>query len=505
MSRRWFLLLWVCIAAFVISSRYEYRFPYLYSWDGVQFALSIKDFNVIKHQPHPPGYIFYSGALKVLNRFISDANEDMLLLDISASVFACFLIYLIVHELIPGTDRKRKVLLAGGASAIYATNPVAWFNGCISETYAVEGFLVSALIYLLVLSRKRPSLLPLTSIIFGLVGGVRLTTEIFLLPAYLLVLWKTRNNRTIISSLLCLITSNLLWFVPVVYLSKGVKSYLTAFFRLGTRVTLDTGGVDSGRLLEIPLLLLQCITLPIFLILLFRFRKIRFESIEWLLVAAILPALSFFLFGHFPKNGYLLAIIPTIIILSILFLQKADVRFPVTLAVLLSAILLNYFIFTKPPTITKAEIRAENGKKVLYEFTSPNKDLLNLQAERFRMFFRKVSELGNGKKLFVVQTGNRLLNFRTLMFNYPGDIVVTVASKVRTTFATDYQSAAVPNPVPINEDVRIVVLIGPKPKDPRFQSFKVYEYTYYYARLPDARRDFKIYSIPFSFETMQRD
>ena len=31
----------------------------LYNWDAVQFALALREYATVEHQPHPPGYILY--------------------------------------------------------------------------------------------------------------------------------------------------------------------------------------------------------------------------------------------------------------------------------------------------------------------------------------------------------------------------------------------------------------------------------------------------------------
>ena len=53
---------YVCAAALsllTVLSRLPYRARMLYNWDAVQFALALGEYDVVKHQPHPPGYILY--------------------------------------------------------------------------------------------------------------------------------------------------------------------------------------------------------------------------------------------------------------------------------------------------------------------------------------------------------------------------------------------------------------------------------------------------------------
>ena len=43
------------LAVVTLLSRWPYRARMLYNWDAVQFALALREFDVAKHQPHPPG------------------------------------------------------------------------------------------------------------------------------------------------------------------------------------------------------------------------------------------------------------------------------------------------------------------------------------------------------------------------------------------------------------------------------------------------------------------
>ena len=51
------LIFLVCTAAYFLT-----RTPALDEWDSVQFAMGVGDFNLWKHQPHPPGYPLYIAA-----------------------------------------------------------------------------------------------------------------------------------------------------------------------------------------------------------------------------------------------------------------------------------------------------------------------------------------------------------------------------------------------------------------------------------------------------------
>ena len=62
------------LAALTLLSRWPYRAGMLYNWDAVQFALALREFDVTKHQPHPPGYLLYVGLGRLLNIPLADPN-----------------------------------------------------------------------------------------------------------------------------------------------------------------------------------------------------------------------------------------------------------------------------------------------------------------------------------------------------------------------------------------------------------------------------------------------
>ncbi len=349
--------------------------------------------------------------------------------------------------------------------------------------------------YLLLLSCRKPELLPITSILFGLAGGIRLTTEAFLFPAYLFVIFKA-NKKTILISILCIVVSNLLWFVPIVLLTGGVNKYMLAVFNQGLRESSLTAGFELESFLKITASLIQVITLPLLLLLLIRTKAIQLTRQEIFLLIAIMPALSFFLFIHFPKHGYLLAVIPTVIALAISVLRKQQYNLILLSAVLLLSIISNYFIFTKPPIYKTAEVKNEFVKSFIDQLTFPNRHIRNVQEKRMESFFAKMGEFGNKKKLFVVDRGY-FPNFRIVMYYFPKDMTVTLLSRKSATLAINHQIEIVRQHIHLKGDEKLVILIGPEPSSAKFHAFNVYEHQYYFANLNQLPKGFRIWSFQF--------
>ena len=65
----------VGLALVTLASRWPYRARMLYNWDAVQFALALREFDIAKHQPHPPGYVLYVGLGRLVNATLADPTQ----------------------------------------------------------------------------------------------------------------------------------------------------------------------------------------------------------------------------------------------------------------------------------------------------------------------------------------------------------------------------------------------------------------------------------------------
>src|SRR3989338_10159881 len=114
------LVLALSLSALTLLSRWPYHARMLYNWDAVQFALALKEYDVAKHQPHPPGYILYVGLGRLLNSFLHDPTLSYVVLAMLASAPATLVVYFLAASLLnPLTAVTAASLLAGG--------PPLWF------------------------------------------------------------------------------------------------------------------------------------------------------------------------------------------------------------------------------------------------------------------------------------------------------------------------------------------------------------------------------------------
>jgi len=475
-----FILFAVILTAFIVYTRLKFQAQYLYSWDSISFALSIEHFDMHLHQPHPPGYILYSYTIRLLNQLIGDPNRTMIYMNIAATIGTCYFLVRLVQVLC------KSDLIAAGASALYASNPVAIFYGSVAEIYAIEGFWVVLIAYLLLSSRKQPNRLPWASAAIAIAGGFRPTTEVLVLPLFIACCFS-HTKKTLMTAFAVLLIGNLLWFLPLVVKSGGLGRYFESVFGQSERAA-ESASEAGEQVTWMKLLFrsIQAITLPVLLALLIRIHRVRFTKIEWLLLMAILPSLFLFSFFSIPKDGYLLILIPLLIAFAAAILSAVYASARGQVAILLLACMSSWLSFAMP---------IENHP-VLAEFTKPNRYILQSKMDRLNQFFQILDGLGGGRpKTFVLETRHFFPNWRTLMYYYPEDQVYLVwPSKKRAYLAYRHEYAPVGAPIRVAENT-VLVAVGRSQPEISMQPFQVQQYRYYFAEAHLLPTKFQLYSM----------
>ena len=78
------------------------RSHWLDDWDSVNLALGLDDFDVGKHQPHPPGYPIYVAAGKLVYRVVADHAAALTLVSALAGAAVASMFYLLVRRQLIG-------------------------------------------------------------------------------------------------------------------------------------------------------------------------------------------------------------------------------------------------------------------------------------------------------------------------------------------------------------------------------------------------------------------
>ncbi len=310
--------LWLaCLLAGVTAlSRIPFRARLLPHWDAIQFALALREYDVVKHQPHPPGYILYVALARALDLIVRDPGVTLTWIALGAGAVAVFLAYRLAWTLY---GRPTAVVAAIGLAA----SPLFWYYGLLGLTYTTEAVLATAVAALVWRMRRgRAADVYWAALALGLAGGIRQSLLVLLLPLWLGMAWgAVRRWRPLLAGLgmLGLVVAG--WLVPMVWLAGGPGPYLAAGLELFESTVRATTIFADGRgnvitLIE-GLLLGLGLLLPVLMVAAPAAvrRLAERDRAAWFFAGWIVPPLVVYVVLHFGQYGYLCTILPALYIL----------------------------------------------------------------------------------------------------------------------------------------------------------------------------------------------
>jgi hypothetical protein len=317
-ARRLDLTLATGLALVTVLSRLPYRARMLYDWDAVQFALALREFDVTKHQPHPPGYILYVALGRLVNAWLDDPTGTYVLLAVVFSGLTTFVVYQLALAIY---DRPSAL----AAASVLAVSPLFWFYGSVGLSYASEALSASVVAYFAFRAlRGGETDAWLAAGYLGLAGGLRQSMLILLFPLWLgTAVTGLRRARAVVIGLGLLVLGTLTWFAPMVWLTGGLRRYLTAIVDLAEFAVKPTtiGAGSSGAMFEMERHLLESVLVGLGPLALAAFllpwyiRRQGWGHREWFLVGWVAGPVLFYALVHFGQAGYALTFLPALVIL----------------------------------------------------------------------------------------------------------------------------------------------------------------------------------------------
>ena len=352
----------VVLAALTVISRLPYRARMLYNWDAVQFALALTEYDVVKHQPHPPGYILYVALGRLVNHWLRDPAAAYVVLAVVFSGLTTFVVYYLARAVY-----DRTTALASGT--LLAVSPLFWFYGSVGLTYAGEALVASVVAYFSFRAMHGSATDAwLAAGYLGLAGGLRQSALVLLFPLWLgATAYGGRRIRTILIGLAVTALVALAWFVPMIWITGGLARYVEASLDLAETVVKPTwiiGGAFeatfrmSRYLVESVIVALGPLVLAVFL-LPWYVRRQGVGAREWFLVTWAVPAVLVYTLVHFGQAGYVLTFLPALVILlshvvlvalGSLLSARPRLRAAVAVAVVTLIVLVNgaFFVSARP-------------------------------------------------------------------------------------------------------------------------------------------------------------
>ena len=205
--------------------------------DSINFALGVRQFDVARHQPHPPGYPAFILIAKTVHAVVPSEASALALVSVAAGalgVLALAALFRRIDE--PDTPLRWRV----APVAVAMTAPLYWFTA-VRPLSDSSGLAAALALQALTLGAGSARGLAAAAFGAGLAAGLRsqavwLTVPLLALRAFRLV----PNPKSLIPVAGAFISGALLWFVPLIIVSGGPSAYWHALFEQGAE---DLGNI----------------------------------------------------------------------------------------------------------------------------------------------------------------------------------------------------------------------------------------------------------------------
>jgi hypothetical protein len=203
--------------------------------DSVNFAMGVRDFDVARHQPHPPGYPVFIALGKIGTRLagaLGAASPDVRGLAIWSAIGGALLAPLL-FAFFSALDRDDGGSRAAIATVVTIASPLVWFNAArpMSDVaglaVAFAGLAALATLLAPPSTSSSSAAAPVAgAFLVGLSIGIRSQMAFLTLPFAAFVFIASRRHRLgIVGGLAAGVA---IWAIPLIVLSGGPAGYLHA-------------------------------------------------------------------------------------------------------------------------------------------------------------------------------------------------------------------------------------------------------------------------------------
>ncbi|GEM_PF-375390 len=343
-------LLAIALFCLGVLSRWPFMGKILYHWDSVNFAFSLQEFDVAKGQPHVPGYPLYVLLARGVNLIFQDAQLTLVTISLLSTGLAVAGLYLLGCLMF-----NRFIGLLGALFLL--TSPLFWFYGDIALPHTLDTFAVISVAWLFyhVMAGRTEFVIP-AAMWLALAGGMRPQTEVFLAPLTLYALgnylfiarqssaekmwgFSKVHLKTLGIALLIFVAVNLVWFIPLLWLSGGYTRYFEIMarfsdeFQTTTSVFKGAGWVGLRRnIIKLTLYTFYGWGLPLIPVvlasvkMLFNLKSMPWQNLKtekrfWFLLCWIAPSLGYYLLIHMGQQGLVFVYLPALMLISAISLS----------------------------------------------------------------------------------------------------------------------------------------------------------------------------------------
>ena len=207
--------------------------------DSVNFALGVRQFDVARHQPHPPGYPVYIALSKASTAVLRAAGIDaaasrgLAVWSALAGAAALPAVFLFFRRL------EGRASLPQWATLVLAASPLYWFTA-LRPLSDMLGFAAVMWTFALLAGKPGDRRIMAAALLAGAAMGIRTQTAVLTLPMLALALAAHRHVGVAAGAAGGFTAGVLAWGIPLMASSGGVTGYLQA---LGSQAGEDFSGV----------------------------------------------------------------------------------------------------------------------------------------------------------------------------------------------------------------------------------------------------------------------
>ncbi|MBI2817223.1 MAG: glycosyltransferase family 39 protein [Acidobacteria bacterium] len=212
-----FVLIAAVATFLVLVARLPLMPAQLYSFDSVNLAFALDDFDPTRNQPQPPGDPFFVGEARLFYYLLRTPERTFTVLKILISGLSLGVLFLLAERMFS----KRAAFVA---AALLFVNPAFWRAG-LSSSLRLHLALVSVAVGYLcwrACCGEKPKYFYAASAAFGLGSGFRPELALFLFPLWLWTAWQVREMRVVLRGALIVGLCTLSWVVILVFSYGGV-------------------------------------------------------------------------------------------------------------------------------------------------------------------------------------------------------------------------------------------------------------------------------------------
>lgn len=215
-----FVLIAAAATFLILVTRLPLMPEHLYSFDSVNLAFALDDFDPTRNQPQPPGDPFFVGEARLFYYVLGTPERAFRALKILISGLSLAVLFLLAERMFS----KRAALVA---AALLFINPVFWYSGLSSSLrlhLALVSLVVGYFCWRTCCGESR--MFYVASAAFGLGSGFRPELALFLFPLWLWTAWHVRGMRVVLLGALITALTMLSWAVILVISYGGVDGLI---------------------------------------------------------------------------------------------------------------------------------------------------------------------------------------------------------------------------------------------------------------------------------------